>query len=464
MKRRDFIKKTGLAAAGAFIAPYILPTGRLFASTGAMPMANHVVLVMFAGGVRKQETIGQTYLQGSQMLYAPSQAQAELNVTGNIMNNMLTGAAPASKILYGKGAGGQTPIQPLLSQTLQQQGLLFSEMRSSSPGHYGGLNVILQGNTFASQGLKQRPVNPTIFEYLRRHGGPADFPASKIWFVGNGIGNSLPLLNYSEHPQYGTKYGANFFAPNITFGPKGDTYLRDARIYHPQDQLGPMYEMKYFLDNSFENIGRTLPSIGNTEDEKDQIKHFMKTMFDKTTAGTIAFPPEHNSAGNGDTATIGYACEVLKEFKPKLTVVNLSAVDACHSQFTDYLKAIHRADHAVGHLWNVIQNDSVMANNTTIIAVPECGRDAVPNPIKDSENDFYGYDHSDQNALDVFCLMAGPSVPMNMNINSTNNPGFSGQWATADIVPTIADILGLKSDVMGANMLMGGAGSLFDKI
>jgi hypothetical protein len=323
---------------------------------------------------------------------------------------------------------------------------------------------LVQGNTFTAQGLKQRPVNPTIFEYIRRHGGPVDFPASKVWFVGNGIGNSLPLLNYSDHPQYGTKYGANFFAPTITFGPKGDLYLKDARIYHPQDQLAPMYEMKYFLDNSFENIGKTLPSIGNTADEKDQIKHFMKTMFDKTSAGTIAFPPEHASAGNGDTATIGYACEVLNEFKPKLTVVNLSAVDTCHTGFTEYLKALHRADHAVGHIWNFIQNDPVMAGNTTIIAVPDCGRDATPNPIKDAQNDFFGYDHSDANALDVFCLMAGPSVPANMNINSTNNPAFSGQWVTADIVPTIADILGLKADVMGANMLLGGAGSLFDKI
>ncbi len=464
MKRREFIKKTGLLAAGSIIAPYILPTGRLFASTGAMPMANHVVLVMFAGGVRRQESIGQTYLQGSQMIYAPLQAQPELNVTGNIMSNMLTGAAPATKVVYGKGSGGQTPIQPILSQTLQQQGMLFTEMKSSSPGHYGGLNVLLQGNTFAAQGLKQRPVNPTIFEYVRRHGGPADFPASKVWFVGNGIGNSLPLLNYSDNPQYGTKYGANFFAPTITFGPKGDAYLKDAKIYHPQDQLGPMYEMKYFLDNSFENVGKTLPSIGNTESEKDQIRHFMKTMFDKTSAGTIAFPPDHASAGNGDTATIGYACEVINEFKPKLTVVNLSAVDTCHTGFTDYLKALHRADHAVGHLWNFIQSDSVMANNTTIIAVPECGRDATPNPIKDAQNAFFGYDHSDQNALDIFCLMVGPGVASNMTVNTANNAAYSGQWVTADIVPTIADILGLKADVMGANLLLGGAGSLFDKI
>jgi len=463
MKRRDFIKKAGLAAAGSFALPYILPSGRLFASSGTTPLANHVVLVMFAGGVRNQETIGQSYLQGSQMIYAPSQAQPELNVTGNIMPNMLVGNAPSSKILYGKGTGGQTPILPVLSNTLQQQGSLFTEMKSSSAGHYGGLNVLLQGNTFSSQGLKQRPVNPTIFEYLRRHGGPVDFPASKLWFIGNTIGNSVPLLNYSLHPQYGSQYGANFFAPLITFGSKGDAYLRDAKIYHPQDQLGPMYEMKYFLDNSFENIGNNLPNIGNTEAEKYQIKQFMKTMFNKTSAGTISFPPDHAAAGNGDTATVGYACEVMKEFKPKLTVVNLSAVDSCHGNFTGYLKSIHRADHAVGHLWNYIQNDPVMANNTTIIAVPECGRDLQPNLIKDSQNNFFGYDHSDANTLDVFCLMAGPSVPSNITVNAANNPNFSGQWVTADIPPTIADILGLKGDVMGANLLLSGAGSLFDK-
>jgi hypothetical protein len=259
------------------------------------------------------------------------------------------------------------------------------------------------------------------------------------------------------------KYGANFFAPTITFGPKGEQYLKDAKVYHPQEQLAPMYEMKYFLDNSFENIGRSFPSIGNTEDEKNQIKLFMKTMFDKTAAGTIAFPPEHINAGNTDTATVGYACEVMNEFKPKITVVNLSAVDACHSGFTSYLGALHRADHAVGHLWDYVQKDPVMGGNTVIIAVPDCGRDLTPNMIQDTQNNFYGYDHSDANTLDVFCLMAGPNMPLNATVNSTNNPAFSGQWKTADIVPTIADILGLKSEVMGAGMLASGAGSLFDK-
>ena len=42
MKRREFVKSIGVATAGAFVAPYILPSGRLFAASGAR-RANHVV-------------------------------------------------------------------------------------------------------------------------------------------------------------------------------------------------------------------------------------------------------------------------------------------------------------------------------------------------------------------------------------------------------------------------------------
>ena len=49
MKRRDFIKKSALGGA-ALSVPLILPSGRLFASTGSR-MAAHVVFVGFGGKV-----------------------------------------------------------------------------------------------------------------------------------------------------------------------------------------------------------------------------------------------------------------------------------------------------------------------------------------------------------------------------------------------------------------------------
>lgn len=447
MNRRKFIKTTAVAGAGAFTVPYILPSGRLFAASGEQ-LAPHVVYVLFAGGVRQQESVLQRYLADSQ----------GLPWEGNILYNMLNGDAPTNKIVYGtdqgNGAAGGTPIPRILSQTLQSQGTLFREVSSQSNGHYGGLNNLLQGSQVTTQGLKQKPVNPTIFEYLRRHGG---YAATDTWFVGNGIANSIPLLNFSNHPDYGASYGANFFAPSITFGAPGFEHLADAKVYHPENELNPMYRMKYFLDQSFSSVGTAGDSIGNTEDEKQRIKAFMKQTYERVTQNLIPHPPVTDS---NDALTVGYACEVIREFKPALTVVNLSNIDGCHTDFTGYLRALHRADHALGHLWNFIQTQiPEMASNTILIASPECGRNLQHNPIKDS-NDWYAYDHSDDNSSRVFTIMAGPNVPAGLSIGSESNP----VGITSDNVLTVAEILGVKNEVQAAGLVQPESMSLFDRI
>lgn len=444
MKRRDFIKKAGATAAATVALPYILPSGRLFAASGRQ-MSGHVVMVMFAGGVRQQESILQRYLDDS---------QENEPYPGNIMYNMFDGAPPEEKIVFGTGQGGINPIPQLLGTTLQQQGTIFSEVSALSAGHFGGLNSLIQGSTVTTQGLKQRPLNPTIFEYLRRHGG---YSASDMWFIGNGISNSVPLLNYSGHADYGAPYGANFFAPTVTFAETCENYLGDAKVYHPENELSPMYQLKYFLDNSFDQYADGLLALGNTEEEKQSIKEFMKEMYTKTNNGTVALPP---LTDNGDTATVGYACETLKWFKPALTVVNLNGVDTCHSNFSGYVSNMHRADHAVGHLWNYIQNEiPEMAGNTTLIVTPECGRNLMPNNILD-ENDWRSYDHSDMNSLRVFTQLAGPSIPSNLIVGGEGNP----VGKVTDSMMTIADILGVKNEVQAAGLVAPGTQSLLDQL
>jgi len=444
MKRRNFLKTAASIAAGTLAFPYIIPSGRVFAQSNPQ-LAQHVVLVLFAGGVRQQESVLQRYLADSQ----------NEDVPGNILYNMMDGLPPETKIVYGTDADrpGEIPIPAILGTPLQRQGTLFREMVSTSPGHYGGLNVCVQGNTVTTQGLKEKPLNPTIFEYLRRHAG---YSATKVWFVGNTIMNSVPLLNHSLHPDYGAQYAANFFAPTITFGDLGFDHLSNAKVYHPENEMSFIYKMKYFLDNRYENAAQTIGGIGNTEEEKHSIKQFMKEMYSKTQNGIVAQPP----VSGGDGVTIGYACEVMKWFTPALTVVNISGVDGCHSNFTGYLRALHRADHAVGYLWDYIQTQIPdMAGNTILLLVPECGRNLEPNPIRD-ENDWFGYDHSDANTRRIFGMMAGPNVPMNLAIGDVNNPiGVS-----ADMVPTIAHILGIKDQVMNTGYLSSSAMSLFDRI
>lgn len=444
MKRRSFLKKTGLAAAGTAAVPFILPSGRLFAASGRR-MAHHVVMVAFAGGVRQQESYLRRYVDDSQGEPYP----------GNIMSNLLTGEAPIAKIVYGTGVGGINPIPALLPEPLEQLGTTFGEVRSLSAGHFGGLNSLVQGADPGGQGLKQRPLQPTIFEYLRRHGG---YSATDTWFVGNGIGGSIPMLNHSNHPEYGAKYAGNFFAPTTTFLGPGQSAFANAETHHPENELAPLQKMKAFLDQQFnaDGSGGFGGGLNNTDDEKEEIKAFMKLMFEKVDNNAINLPPVTD---NRDTATVGFTCELLSHFKPSFTMVNLSSVDSCHSNFTTYLSALHRADHAVGHLWNHIQSIPEMAGNTTLILTPECGRNLQPNNILD-QNDWRAYDHSDENSRRIFTMMAGPDVPTNLTVGGEGNP----VGLVTDTMMTVCDLLGVMPEVQAANLVFPDTDSLFNRI
>ena len=101
-----------------------------------------------------------------------------------------------------------------------------------------------------------------------------------------------------------------------------------------------------------------------------------------------------------------------------------------------------------------------MADNTILIATPECGRNLNPNGILDQENDFKSFDHSDANSRRVFTLMAGPGVDADRVIGDENNP----VGLTSDGVATIAEILGVKQEVVNSGYLEGGTMSLFDRM
>jgi hypothetical protein len=451
MDRRKFIKRATIATAGAVSLPYILPSGRLFAQTG-FQMAEHVVFVLFAGGVRQQEAVLQQYLAGSQTD----------QVEGNILYNMLTGAPPPDKIAYGQDDQssnqiGAIPINRLLETPLDQQGTLFPEVRfaKGGAGHFNGLSTGVSGNYYVTQGLRQRPASPTIFEYVRRFAG---FKATDCWFVGVGIGNSRPLLNFSEYAEFGRRYGGNFIAPLTTFGSPGQDHFMDFKNYHPETEWEVIREIRNFLNNNYVQEGLEIPHLYNTPEEENKIKEFVQFVFEKVKDGTVTLPPVND---NRDLKTIGYAVEVLQYFKPKLTVVDLSDIDVCHSNYTAYLKNLHRADHGVGFLWREIQRIPGMANNTIMIVMPEHGRDQDPNPIQD-DNNWFAYDHSagNENTRRIFTMMVGPGIDGNLRVGSESNPIGDA----ADVVPTIAEIFGIKDRVYGEGLLDPNARSLFERI
>lgn len=424
MKRRNFIKKASLATAGAFVAPYILPSGRLFAATGDRKV-NHVVVCLLAGGIRNNESV----------------KQQQSNLMETMLNNVSGGFSPQA------GIDATLPSNPIQTGgRLQDYGTLFKEFRFANgpTGHFNGHVTALTGKyTTASLNLKSNPDYPTIFELYRKHGGSSAMSALDAWWISDSLG-PYPALNYSKYPGYGAAYGANYIQPTSLISEEGYNRLGNPKQF-TSDQLATAAKFNGFCDANFaaQYAGESVGVI-NTASDRDQLRSFIDDLFQDAVAGA----PDLQSWGlgnniNGDVMNIYYTEKVIQQFKPELVVCNMQAVDICHSNFTSYCNNLRIADWSVSHLWNTIQNTPGMADDTVLIVVPEHGRNADPNTVVD----MYGrpaFDHtSDDNSREIFCLVAGPS-----NVIQTQTIS-SIEGESVDVVPTVADLLGFYPDIPG---------------
>lgn len=419
MKRRGFIKKAAAATAGAFAAPYILPSGRLFAATGAR-VVDHVVFCLFAGGVRNLESVHKA--------------------DGNLMPNTLTGSESISNDI----AGGVNMLGQVGSQRLQEVGTLFKEFRfqQGPTGHFSGHTSVITG-VYNQQdiNIRQRPASPTVFELYRKHTSP-EASAQNAWWVSNALG-PYPALNYSTHPNYGPLYGANYIQPASLISTEAYNALNDPKTF-TQSQKNLTNEMRGFFDNNFNNqFVEGSAGISNTSADKEAIEAFILQTYTEAASGAYNNPWGIGGL-NGDQFNVLAAEKIIEQFKPELLVVNMQDVDICHTNFTAYANNLVRADYALAHLWQTIQSTPGMADNTILIAVPEHGRNAQPNTVVDAFGR-YALDHTnDDMSREIFCLVAGPSGKVVQNQVISQVMGES-----IDVVPTIAKILGFYDDVSG---------------
>lgn len=417
MKRKTFIRNAALTAAGSMVVPYILPSGRLFAATGARKV-NHVVFCLFAGGVRNME----------------SMQKAE----GNLMRNMLTGDESITPDI----AGSMTSLPSPATQRLQTFGTLFKDVRYASgpTGHYNGHTTAITGKySDESIQLKQPPKYPTIFEYYRKHNSPTK-SALNCWWVTDSLG-PYPFLNYSAYPGYGPMYGANSIQPASLVSPRNNSVLSNP-VQFTQGEKDKNALMKEFMNGQFKTGTKLLSSgIQNTPEDSLLLEDFVQSEMYKASTGVY-----NNPWGvlpmQGDMLNIFASIQIMKQFKPELMVVNMQGIDIGHFDFTQYVNNIRIADFALYKLWEAIQSTPGMANDTVLIVAPEHGRNLQHNTVRDI-NGRYALDHTnDEMSRKIFTLIAGPPnvVKQNQVINQT-----AGE--SVDIVPTIAKLLGFNTEM-----------------
>ena len=408
MNRRKFINKTGVFLAAASV-PTILPTGTLFAKT-ATPVVKHVVFCLFAGGIRTWESINFK--------------------DGNLMPNTLRSDAKISEDI----AGGIDPMPIVLSKPLQENGTLFKGFRykSTFTHHFPAQASAVSGKYYFTNEIYQPIRHPSIFEYFKKH-SPFGNKGLNTWWVANKPGD-YPYIQYSKHHMYGEQYAANMIQPSTLF--KFD--FREEMHPTKESHLNAMMDIiknskkKDEISNSFQPL--------NTDRDRELLKQFVAQTHQRHFKDNIKLWSDlDNSLINQDLINVFTACEVLKEFKPNLLVVNMQESDIGHYNFTGYCNNMKKADYALAKLWQTIQSDPVLKDNTILIAQPEFGRNANHNTVNDAFGRFAMDHNGDDVSQQMFCLIAGPP-----NVVHQNKVMKEQYGEAIDTAPTIAHLMGFK--------------------
>jgi hypothetical protein len=413
MKRREFINTTTKAALSMAVAPYILPTGRLFAPTGKR-LANHVVFCLYAGGIRNFESI----------------QKAE----GNLMPHMLNGNESITVDIL----PAMEKIPSIDYKPIQQSGTLFKEFRYKSPKtiHYTGHAAAIMG-VYSSNVQLMRPLNfPSVFEYYRKHNTP-EASAANAWWISDQAG-PFTFLNYSDYEGYGPMYGANMLQPTSLY----NSMLNDVQKFSNEEYESISKLQAFFNKHAYvEKEKLSKQQIENTVADRMRMEALIRKLNNECLSPGFS-PWDMANTANEDILTMYAAVNVLKEFKPELLVVNMQHSDIGHSNFSRYCNNMRKADYAVYQLWKTIQETPGLKDDTVLIIVPEFGRNSKPNTLIDTYGRF-AVDHTgDENSQKIFCLIAGPE-----NIVKQGEEINVEAGETIDVVPTVAKILGFYDDI-----------------
>jgi hypothetical protein len=454
VSRRNFLRQ-GLAGLGAATAASMFGPWARTRRASAATNGQRVIIVGIGGGLRLRESLGMA--EGATM--------PNLFGTTPLISGFSSPGAPVIAPEY--AAMAQPLVLPAPRATpLHTQGTLITNLRYADgpPGHLQGHGCLLSGfyNKLENRADAHLPV-PTIFELHRRE---TNADAVDAWYL-SVVGGFYRALISSDHPAYGNRYAGIYLQPPGVMSPLVPIITSGQRsldlgaatslpvIPASADEDAAAARLTKVLDSNTPAWADTDPMVHLTPDDNAKIQSHLAEIYADPTYQAF-FPDSFGiglqKSGGGldstnDARTIYHAERVLAKFRPSVMAITLLDVDTCHNDFNGYLRNQQIADACVSHLWDFIQADPTLKDNTTMIVMPEHGRHLFMNGHNPDSLNRSGIDHGqgDDGDRDVWMLALGPGIKPNQVIAPTGVAQAgrsSGRYESIDAVMTAMNVLG----------------------
>jgi hypothetical protein len=303
---------------------------------------------------------------------------------------------------------GQENIPHLLRELLPQASLFTQVVNRGILGHYVATASLATGAYETINNFSEvPPQHPTVFEYFRKD---LRRPASDAWVVAPS--NGFNRIGESDSRSYGEGRGARVILPKHLL-----TAALSSRTHGVEHLLRDNYETPFYS-----------PDLQGNEFELNQLETVLRLSVDdfKAHARTLSSP---------DELSLYIAHELMRKMAPSLLWITMHDIDVAHAgSYSLYIEGIRRTDRLCAELWRTIQSDPEYAGKTTLLILPDFGRDADEDA---GGNGFQHHRTGDALSRTIWMMAIGPGI--------REGVVFDRAVESIDLVPTLGARLGFDA-------------------
>jgi hypothetical protein len=263
------------------------------------------------------------------------------------------------------------------------------------------------------------PSGTTLFELYRkqRKARPVD-----AWVVATN--KSFATIGAGNERDFGPAFGANVVLPKQLLIEAVQEVVRKGADLGVAKRENVQRQLEAILNEGYEGVGWTIFKAGSRLD-----KHVRETL----TRGLIEYIHGPDAPSSGDELTFFITREIMREFAPNLLLVNFWDMDVAHwGAYSLYLAAVTRTDRLTGMLWDEVQSNPNYKDKTTVLVLPELGRDGDQN----TANGFLNHRSGDPSCRNMWMLALGAGVEKGESETPVHH---------VDVAATAAELLGVKA-------------------
>lgn len=299
---------------------------------------------------------------------------------------------------------GQGNIPHLLTELIPQSSFFTRVVNRGILGHYVATASLATGvyetlNNFAAV----PPQHPTVFEYFRKD---RNRPANDTWVVAPS--NGFNRIGESDCRNYGA--GATVVLPKRLLRAASAGALDYGRL------LQDNYETPLYT-----------PTVEGSEFQLQQMESILRLSVSDflARARTVASP---------DELSVFIAKRLMQTLAPSLLWITMHDMDIAHSgAYSLYIEGIQRTDRLCAEIWSAVQNEPEYAGNTTLLILPDFGRDA------DGDSGGNGFQHhrtGDAESRTTWMMALG--------VGSRAGVMYDEPVQSIDLAPTLGAMLGFS--------------------